>query len=83
MIPAIFPSREVSGAVIGIAGAVGPLGGAAVNPAFRQSFLTHGTGVPAYVAFIASFVICMAATWAVYLRPRLRESRLPCLPNCS
>jgi NNP family nitrate/nitrite transporter-like MFS transporter len=60
----------VSGAVIGIAGAVGALGGAAVNLAFRQSFLTHGTGVPAYIAFIASYVLCMAITWAVYLRPR-------------
>jgi NNP family nitrate/nitrite transporter-like MFS transporter len=70
MIPAVFPSREVSGAVIGIAGAVGALGGAAVNLAFRQSFLTHGTGVPAYIAFIASYVLCMAITWAVYLRPR-------------
>jgi NNP family nitrate/nitrite transporter-like MFS transporter len=69
MIPAVFPSREVSGAVIGIAGAVGALGGAAVNLAFRQSFLTHGTGVPAYIAFIASYVLCMAITWAVYLRP--------------
>jgi NNP family nitrate/nitrite transporter-like MFS transporter len=69
MIPAIFPARRLSGAVIGIAGAAGALGGAAVNLALRQSFLASGTGVPAYIAFIASYVICMAVTWVIYLRP--------------
>jgi NNP family nitrate/nitrite transporter-like MFS transporter len=70
MIPVVFPSRQTSGAVIGIAGAVGALGGAAVNLAFRQSFLTYGTGIPAYIIFNASYLICMAVTWTVYLRPR-------------
>jgi NNP family nitrate/nitrite transporter-like MFS transporter len=69
MIPAVFRSCRTSGAVIGVAGAVGALGGAAVNLAFRQSFLAYGTGVPAYIGFMASYVICMAVTWAVYLRP--------------
>jgi NNP family nitrate/nitrite transporter-like MFS transporter len=68
MIPAVIGSPRTAGAVIGIAGAVGALGGAAVNLAFRQSFLAYGTGVPAYIGFIAGYVICMAATWAVYLR---------------
>jgi NNP family nitrate/nitrite transporter-like MFS transporter len=85
MIPAIISSREVSGAVIGIAGAIGALGGAAVNLAFRQSFLTYGTGVPAYIAFIASYVICMVLTWAVYLRPEAREleEQLPEVRNAA
>lgn len=68
MIPAIFDSPAQAGAVIGIAGAVGALGGAAVNLAFRQSFLANGTGNPAYIAFIASYLSCMAATWFCYLR---------------
>jgi MFS transporter, NNP family, nitrate/nitrite transporter len=61
-------SRRLSGAVIGIAGAAGALGGAAVNVAFRQSFLAYGTGDPAYIGFIACYLICMAVTWLAYLR---------------
>jgi MFS transporter, NNP family, nitrate/nitrite transporter len=69
MIPAVLPVRATASAAIGIAGAVGALGGALVNLAFRQSFLSYGTGTPAYLGFIAGYLICMAITWAVYLRP--------------
>jgi MFS transporter, NNP family, nitrate/nitrite transporter len=61
---------RMSGALIGIAGAVGAFGGVLVNLAFRQSFLTTGTGDSAYLVFIAFYVACLAVTWAVYLRPR-------------
>jgi NNP family nitrate/nitrite transporter-like MFS transporter len=63
-------SRRRAGAVIGIAGAVGGLGGVLVNIAFRQSFLTQGTGDAAYLAFLAYYVLCLAVTWGVYLRRR-------------
>ncbi|MPQ99000.1 MFS transporter [Modestobacter sp. I12A-02628] len=59
----------LSGAVIGIAGAIGAFGGVLVNLAFRQSFLASGTGDGAYLAFIAFYAVCVALTWAVYLRP--------------
>jgi NNP family nitrate/nitrite transporter-like MFS transporter len=76
MIPAIFrakyadehQARRLSGALIGIAGAVGAFGGVLVNVAFRQSFLTYKTGDGAVIAFIAFYVACVAVTWAVYLR---------------
>jgi NNP family nitrate/nitrite transporter-like MFS transporter len=58
-----------SGALIGIAGAVGAFGGVLVNLAFRQSFLTTGSGDGAYIAFIAFYAVCVAVTWVVYLRP--------------
>ncbi|MGY1634856.1 nitrate/nitrite transporter [Geodermatophilus sp. SYSU D01186] len=61
---------RMSGALIGIAGAVGAFGGVLVNLAFRQSFLTTGTGDSAYLVFIAFYVACLAVTWTVYLRPR-------------
>ncbi|MEU5991155.1 nitrate/nitrite transporter [Spirillospora sp. NPDC047418] len=77
MIPAIFrakapedEARRLSGALIGIVGAVGAFGGVLVNLAFRQSFLASGTGDGAYLAFIAFYAVCCALTWAVYLRPR-------------
>jgi NNP family nitrate/nitrite transporter-like MFS transporter len=71
MIPVVFDSQRISGAVIGIAGAAGAFGGAAVNLAFRQSFLVYGTGEPAYVCFIVGYLVCMAVTWAVYVRRRV------------
>ena len=68
-----YDSRRLAGAVIGIAGAAGAFGGVLVNVGFRQSFLAYGTGGPAYVGFIACYVVCMAATWLVYLRPSSRR----------
>jgi NNP family nitrate/nitrite transporter-like MFS transporter len=61
-------ARKRATAVIGIAGAVGALGGVGVNIAFRQSFLATGNGDAAYLVFIACYLACMALTWLVYLR---------------
>jgi NNP family nitrate/nitrite transporter-like MFS transporter len=63
-----------SGALIGLAGAIGAFGGVLVNLAFRQSFLTLKNGDGAYLTFIAFYALCFAVTWAVFLRPR--EGRL-------
>ncbi|AVZ73320.1 MFS transporter [Streptomyces lunaelactis] len=60
--------RRLSGASMGLIGAVGALGGLGINLAFRQSFLTAGTGTSAFVAFLAFYAACFAVTWAVYLR---------------
>ncbi|WP_306205730.1 nitrate/nitrite transporter [Actinoplanes sp. RD1] len=77
MIPRIFllkhphdhhEARRLSGAVIGIAGAIGAFGGVLVNLAFRQSFLTWKTADAAYIAFIAFYALCVVVTWAVYRR---------------
>ena len=75
MIPAIFArkaagqeSRSRANAVIGIAGAVGAAGGVLINIAFRQSFLTSGTGDAAYLGFIAFYLVCVGLTGLVYLR---------------
>ncbi|MFF0153674.1 nitrate/nitrite transporter [Micromonospora sp. NPDC005203] len=62
-------ARRLSGALIGVAGAIGAFGGVLVNLAFRQSFLTYQTADAAYVAFIAFYAICFVITWYVYLRP--------------
>jgi NNP family nitrate/nitrite transporter-like MFS transporter len=68
-------ARRITNAVIGIAAAVGAFGGVLVNIAFRQSFLSSGTGNGAYLGFIAFYLVAMALTWVVYLRPR--PARLP------
>ena len=80
MIPAIFraktdsfaEARRLSGALIGIAGAVGAFGGVLVNVALRQSFLKTGDAQAAYVSFIAFYVVCLVVTVTVYLRPGKR-----------
>lgn len=83
MIPAIFKAkyaddehqaRRISGAVIGIAGAIGAVGGVLVNLAFRQSFLIYKDADAAYLAFIGFYALCVVVTWAVYLRPGARRT---------
>ncbi len=62
-------ARRLSGAVIGIAGAVGALGGVAVNLAFRAAYSgPHGSGAPAFWGFLGYYAVCVGVTWAVYLR---------------
>ncbi|MGH4014705.1 MAG: nitrate/nitrite transporter [Pseudonocardiaceae bacterium] len=66
---ALMKARRLSGAVIGIAGAIGALGGVFINLAFRQSFLTTGSGIPAFWSFLAFYGVCVVVTYVVYLRP--------------
>ncbi|MEE4423293.1 nitrate/nitrite transporter [Streptomyces bugieae] len=67
--------RRLSGAAMGLIGAVGALGGLAINLAFRQSFLATGSGTPAFVSFLVCYAVCTVVTWAVYLRPAARARR--------
>ncbi|MET8949701.1 nitrate/nitrite transporter [Streptomyces sp. NPDC004393] len=60
--------RRLSGAAMGLIGAVGALGGVGINLAFRQSFLSYGSGKGACVAFLAFYGVAFVVTWAVYLR---------------
>ncbi|MBL1099568.1 nitrate/nitrite transporter [Streptomyces coffeae] len=60
--------RRLSGAAMGLIGAVGAIGGLGINLAFREAFLTGHSGTPAFVSFLAFYALCSAVTWAVYLR---------------
>jgi NNP family nitrate/nitrite transporter-like MFS transporter len=64
-----FQARRLASALVGVAGAIGAFGGVLVQIAFRQSFLSTGTGDAAYIAFIAFYALCALVTWAVYVRP--------------
>ncbi|GAB2926699.1 nitrate/nitrite transporter [Streptomyces mayteni] len=61
-------ARRLSGAAIGLIGAVGALGGLGINLAFRQSFLSTGSGTGAFASFLVFYAACFVVTWAVYLR---------------
>ncbi|MFG3229598.1 nitrate/nitrite transporter [Kitasatospora sp. NPDC048194] len=63
-------SRRRSGALIGLAGAVGAFGGVLVNLAFRQAFQASHNGDAAYLGFLVAYLVCSALTWAVWLRRR-------------
>ncbi len=67
--------RRLSGASMGLIGAVGALGGVGINLAFRQSFLSYGSGTGAFVAFLAFYALCFLVTWAVYLRGPATQAR--------
>ncbi|MFI9261766.1 nitrate/nitrite transporter [Streptomyces sioyaensis] len=72
--------RRLSGAAMGLIGAVGAVGGLAINLAFRQSFMETGSGTPAFVSFLVCYAVCGAVTWAVYLRPAARVRRTAQVP---
>ena len=65
---ALLAARRLSGALIGVAGAIGALGGVGINLAFRQSFAAAKSGTPAVVGFLVFYAVCFTVTWAVYLR---------------
>jgi NNP family nitrate/nitrite transporter-like MFS transporter len=65
---ALMTARRLSGAVIGIAGSIGAMGGLLINLAFRQSFLTTKSGIPAFWSFMIFNGICVIVTYVVYLR---------------
>ena len=70
--------RRLSGAAMGLIGAVGALGGLGINLAFRQSFLSARIGHPGVRRPSWPSTRCAAAvTWAVYLRPAARRRARP------
>lgn len=66
--PALMKARRLSGAVIGIAGSIGSMGGVLINLAFRESFSTTKSGVPACWSFLVFYAACVLVIYLVYLR---------------
>ncbi|MBQ0924042.1 nitrate/nitrite transporter [Saccharopolyspora endophytica] len=77
-VAAFAKARRLSGAVIGIAGAIGALGGVGINLAFRASYGgATASGDAALAVFLAYYVVCVLVTWAVYLRGSLKPGQSP------
>jgi MFS transporter, NNP family, nitrate/nitrite transporter len=84
MIPAIFRARALrdlgdgpvalargrteAAAVIGLASAVGALGGFLIPRGFGMSIAHTGSIDTALVVFLAGYAVCVAVTWWCYLR---------------
>ncbi|MFT4086090.1 MAG: nitrate/nitrite transporter [Gordonia sp. (in: high G+C Gram-positive bacteria)] len=60
-------SRSMSGAVIGIAGAIGGLGGVGINLVLRQSYSSTGSALWAFGVFAAFYAVAALVTWRVYV----------------
>lgn len=62
-------ARRLTGAVIGIAGAIGALGGALINLVFRAAYSgPSGSGETGFAAFLVGYAGCLLLTLR-YLRP--------------
>jgi NNP family nitrate/nitrite transporter-like MFS transporter len=62
-------SRRMSGALIGIAGAIGALGGVGINLMLRASYLSAAhSATKAFWVFLAVYVLCASITWLAYVR---------------
>lgn len=86
MIPSVFAakarsaghdetwSRTMSGALIGVAGAIGALGGVAINLVLRASYLSAAkSATMAFWVFLAFYVVCALVTWYAYVRRPVGE----------
>ncbi|GAB3209195.1 MFS transporter [Marinactinospora thermotolerans] len=71
---AMAEAKRLSGALLGIAGAVGALGGVAINLVFREAFASAGSATPAFVAFLGFYLVCILVTSLVYLRRPARTT---------
>ncbi len=68
-------SRRMSGALIGIAGAIGALGGVGINIALRASYLSPAkSATMAFWVFLSFYVLCALITWWAYVRTPSRAA---------
>ncbi|WP_067472046.1 MFS transporter [Actinomadura hibisca] len=73
---AVARARRAAAAAIGIISAVGAAGGVLVQQAFRISIEQSGGIGPALLTLAAFYGVCVALTWACYLRrARTGEAR--------
>ena len=72
-------SRAMSGALIGIAGAVGALGGVGINLVLRASYMSAAkSATMAFWVFLGCYVLCAVITWFAYVRtPRTAPAMQP------
>jgi NNP family nitrate/nitrite transporter-like MFS transporter len=91
MIPAIFAAkspdlataRRESAATLGIAGAVGALGGFYLPRAISDSIKATGGIGTAFTWFAVMYGACLAVTWWFYLRRRVLTAQVPSLAHAS
>lgn len=62
-------SRNMTGALIGFAGAIGGLGGVGINLVLRASYSSPAkSATMAFWVFLGFYVVCAVVTWIVFVR---------------
>ncbi len=74
-------ARREAAAVIGIASAVGALGGFFIPRALGASIKATGGASSAFAVFLACYFGCLAMTWWYYLRASFLVARMPSLAH--
>lgn len=70
-------ARDMSGTLIGFAGAVGAFGGVGINLALRQSYASTGEETSAFWIFLAFYLVASVLTWAMYVRTPSSATEVP------
>ncbi|GFG76524.1 MFS transporter [Mycobacterium botniense] len=70
-------ARVRSGALIGLAGAFGALGGVGINLVLRQSYNSTGTETPAFWIFLVCYIGAAVLAWVRYIRPHRAHKLAP------
>ncbi len=70
-------AQAMSGALIGFAGAIGALGGVAINLVLRQSYQSTGAETSAFWIFLGFYLAAAALTWAMYVRRPVSAADVP------
>jgi NNP family nitrate/nitrite transporter-like MFS transporter len=91
MIPAIFAAtspdaataKRESAATLGIAGAIGALGGFYLPRAISDSYTATGGIGTAFTWFTVMYIACLVVTWWCYLRRRVLVSRIASLAHAT
>ncbi|HSV39862.1 MAG TPA: nitrate/nitrite transporter [Nocardioidaceae bacterium] len=80
---ALMKSTKESSAVIGIAGAIGALGGFLIPLTFSNPWVTDPVSnvKTSFAIFAVFYVICLAVTWFVYTRKTFLVQRVPSLAH--
>jgi NNP family nitrate/nitrite transporter-like MFS transporter len=76
-------ARRDSAAVIGIASAVGALGGFFIPRGLGASIKATGGASTAFAVFFACYFACVALTWWYYLRASFLVHRMPSLAHAN
>jgi MFS transporter, NNP family, nitrate/nitrite transporter len=80
---ALAAATRESSAVIGIAGAVGAIGGFLIPMTFGAPWVDNPVAAvkTAFAAFTGFYVLCLFVTWFVYLRRSMLAERIPSLAD--
>jgi NNP family nitrate/nitrite transporter-like MFS transporter len=76
---ALAVARRETAAVIGMAAAIGALGGYFIPRSFGASIKATGSPGLAITYFVVFYMTCVATTWWCYLRRSFLTGRLPSL----